>query len=258
MKGLIIATLGLAYVSSSYGATINISTGVASWQVSGPGVSTVQATTLSLAQQNSAWAVPPVGSNWISWGSVQGTSCLVGQTPGTGCANTLTNAAGDTWLYTLTISSLTLVGATSGALNFIYGSDNRVSLTVGLNNGVNTWNNGTNTNGNAFNTLGCSGDGDVGKTQATYNNCVTLLTFNASNLNADGSLTISATNQNDPIPSVNAGQLCPQCGNPTGFILAGFISNTGNGAGAAAPEPATFGLIALFGVAGLAFRRKRS
>ncbi len=256
MKGILI-TLGLAYVSSTYGATINISTGVANWQVSGPNVIGASATTLSLAQQNAAWAVPPVGSNWISWGSVQGTSCLVGQTPGVACASTLTNPAGDTWSYNLTISALTLGGATSGALNFIFGSDNRVTLTVGRNNVVSTWNNGTTTNGNAFNTLGCSGGGAAGNTQASYNNCVSLLTFNSSNLNVDGSLTIFAANQNDPIPSVNPGEICTACGNPTGFILEGFISNTGNGSGAATPEPATFGLVALFGVAGLAFRRKR-
>ena len=112
MKTLL--AIGLATAAISFANVVDISTGVASWQVSGPGVSgTVAATTLTTAQTNGSWAPAPAGSNWISWGSVQGTSCVVGQTPGNGCANALFNSSGDIWTYSLTINSAQLAGATA-------------------------------------------------------------------------------------------------------------------------------------------------
>jgi len=257
MKGFLTFTLGVAAVATTFGATINISTGTnnAAWQVFVPGSGFVAATSLTVAQQNGTWAPAPIsispisGSNWVSYGAVQGTSCVVGQTPGNGCANALINPNGDIWTYTLTISAASL-GATSGNLNFIFGSDNRVSVFVGNNSVSQVWG-GNGPNGNGFNPLGCSGTPNptsAGNTQAQYNNCTGTVAFGAGNLNGDGSLTITAYNYNDPIVG------CPGCGNPTGFVLEGTLS-TG---AAATPEPATISMVVLAGLAGLALRRKRT
>jgi hypothetical protein len=100
-----IVAIGLAAAGITFGGIINLSTGTnnANWQISGPGVSgTVAATSLTVAQQNGTWAPAPIsispisGANWLSWSNVQGTSCVVGQTPGNGCASTLFNTSGDT------------------------------------------------------------------------------------------------------------------------------------------------------------------
>ena len=254
MKALLTFALGVATVATSFGATINISTGTgnAAWQVFIPGSGNVAAVSLTAAQSNPAsWAPAPAGSSWVSYGATQGTSCPTAATgPANGCASPLTNPNGDTWTYTLTISAANL-GATTGSLNFIFGSDNRVNLFVGNNATAQIWNGGSNTNGTGYNPLGCSGTPSptsAGNTQATYNNCVGTVSFGAANLNGDGSLTLTAYNFNDPIPG------CPACGDPTGFVLEG-TALTG---AAATPEPATFGLVALAGLAGLALRRKRS
>ena len=255
MKKLIV--IGLVTTAISFGGIINIATGTnnGNWQVSGPGVvGTVAATSLTVAQQNGTWAPAPIsispisGANWLSWGAVQGTSCVVGQTPGNGCANTLFNSGGDTWLFTLNISAATL-GSTSGSANFIFGADNRVSLALGINSTPQIWNGGSNVNGTGFNPLGCSGavaPTSAGNTQAQYNNCVGNETFNVTNLNGDGSLTITATVVNDPIPG------CPACGDPVGFVLEGTIS-TGV---TVTPEPGTFGLFGGAVLVLFAFRRK--
>jgi len=247
MKGLLTFTLGMAAVATSFGATIDISTGSAAWGVFVPGGSLISATSVA---GNGAWAPAPAGSSWVSFGADQSTSCVIGQTPGTGCASTLINPAGDIWTYQLIISAASL-GATSGTLNFIFGSDNRVNLFVGSAAGALVWDGGNSSNGTGFNPLGCSANPptSAGNTQATYNLCTSTVAFGAGQLNGDGSLTLTAYNFNDPsIPA------CPACGNPTGFVLEGDIL-TG---AAATPEPATFGLVALAGLAGLALRRKRS
>ena len=143
MKGLLIITLGLAAAAGAFGAVIDIGTGIgnAPWQVFDPSLGFVPATSLSTAQQNGAWAPPPTGSDWVSFGSNQGTSCSVGQTPGNGCASTLLNPAGDTWQYVLNISAAQL-GATSGTVNFVFGAQDVSSrfgglmhLTIGLHPG---------------------------------------------------------------------------------------------------------------------------
>jgi hypothetical protein len=257
MKVFLRFAIGVGLATSAFGAVINISTGTnnANWQVSGPGIAVpITATSLTVAQQNGTWAPAPIsispisGANWVSFGSAQGTSCVVGQAPGNGCANALNNPSGDLWVYTLTISSGALGGATSGTLNFIFGADNRVNLFVGNEPGEN-WNGGSNTNGTGYNPLGCSGNPptSAGNTQANYNNCVGTVSFNASDLIA-GALTLTANVNNDPIPG------CPTCGDPTGFVLEGTLAPN---AASAVPEPATFGLMALAGLAGLALRRRR-
>ncbi|MGD0298217.1 MAG: PEP-CTERM sorting domain-containing protein [Bryobacteraceae bacterium] len=240
MKTLL--AIGLATATISFANVVDISTGVASWQVFGPGVSgSVAATMLSTPQTNASWAPAPTGSSWISWGSVQGTSCVVGQTPGNGCANTLFNPAGDTWDYSLTISSADLGGKTSGSLNFIFGADNAVNLFVG-NEPNETW--------SSFNPLGCSGNPptSAGGSQATYNNCVGTVNFNASDLTGSGSLVLEALVTNAAING------CPACGDPTGFVLEGDITTAGSSS--AVPEPAALPLIGLAGVALLWIRRR--
>ena len=193
MKTILQFALGSAFAAAAFGGVINISTGTnnANWQVSGPGVvGTVAATSLTVAQQNGTWAPGPIsispisGANWVSWGSIQGTSCVVGQTPGNGCANTLFNVNGDAWTYSLNITAAAL-GSTSGTLNFIFGADNRVSLLTGNNSVAEVWNGGSNVNGTGFNPLGCSGTPptSAGNTQAQYNNCTGTVGFSAANLN---------------------------------------------------------------------------
>jgi hypothetical protein len=107
-----ILALALVTGALSFGAAITISTGTASWDVSGPGVSgLVAATTLTTGENNGTWAPAPTGSSWLSWGAVEGTSCVVGQTPGNGCADTNFNAtSGDTWAYILTVSAAEPIG----------------------------------------------------------------------------------------------------------------------------------------------------
>jgi hypothetical protein len=257
MKVLLHVVVCAALAGATFGGVINISTGTnnAIWQVSGPGIAVpVTATSLTVAQQNGTWAPAPIsispisGANWVSYSSVQGTSCVVGQTPGNGCANTLANPNGDTWTYSLTISAASL-GATSGTLNFIFGADNRVVLGVGNGGPSEAWNTGAPTNGNAFNPLGCSGTPptSAGNTQAQYNNCVGTVSFSAGNLNGDGSVTLTALVANDPIVG------CPTCGDPTGFVLEGTLSTTP----VTTPEPATFALVGLAGLAGIVLRRRR-
>jgi len=252
MKGLLTFTLGMAAVATSFGATIDISTGSAAWQVYLPSAGSVVAVTS--VSPNGTWAPAPSGSSWVSYGANESISCGVGQTPGNGCAHTLINPSGDTWAYQLTISAATL-GDVAGTLNFIFGSDNRVNLFIGNTPSALVWNGGSNTNGTGFNPLGCSGTPptSAGNTQAEYNNCTGTVSFGAGQLNGDGSLTLIAYNYNDPIVGVG-GVPCPACGDPTGFVLEG-TALTG---AAATPEPATFGLVALAGLAGLALRRKRS
>ena len=254
MKGLFTVALGLASVATTFGAVINLSTGTnnAAWQVFVPGTGFVTATSLTVAQQNGSWAPAPIsispisGSNWVSYGSNQGTSCAVGQTPGNGCANAVINPNGDVWAYQLTISAATL-GATSGNLNFIFGADNRVNLFVGNNSLAQVWG-GSAPTGTGFNPLGCSGTPvtSAGNTQAQYNTCTGVVTFSAGNLNGDGSLTLTAYAFNDPST--------PGAGNPTGFVLEG-TALTG---AALTPEPATFGMVAIAGLAVVALRRKQS
>ena len=254
MKVFFSVALGVAVAATTFGATIDVSTGVAGWQVFDPNVgSNVAATTLTLSQQNPSWAPAPSGSAWVSYGSNEGTGCTVQQTPGIGCAHPTGNPNGsDTWVYTLTITAAQL-GATDGTLNFVFGSDNRVNLFVGNNNPPSQLWTGqppNNSNGSGFSPLGCSGlpgPTSAGSTQLTYDNCLSTVSFNAASLNGDLSLTLFAYNFNDPIPG------CPACGNPTGFVLEGTLLSGVT----ATPEPATFGLVALAGLAGLALRRKR-
>ena len=248
MKGLFSVALGLATVATTFGGLININTGVANWQYYSTATSSF-VNAVVVVPTNGTWAPAPTSSSWVSFGAIEGTSCAVGQTPGNGCAHTLVNPLGDVLTYQLVISAASL-GATSGTVNFVFGSDNRVTMFVGTGPPSYIWNGGSSSNGTGFNPLGCSANPptSAGSSQATYNNCTTTVSFNASTLNADGSLTLTAYNYNDPIPG------CPACGDPTGWILAGTVS-TG---AAATPEPATFGLVALAGLAGLALRRKRS
>jgi hypothetical protein len=246
---------GLAVAASAFGELIDISTGAgnAAWEVFDPSQGLVPATPLTAAEQNGTWAPPPIGSSWVSFGSDQGTSCVIGQTPGNGCANTLTNPGGDPWQYTLNISAAQL-GATSGALNFVFGGDDSVNLFVGggpgaLNATGQFWNQGPGLGG--FADLGCSADAgptNAGSTQASYATCTTGVAFNASFLNADGSLTITAFVDNAPIAG------CPACGDPTGFVLSGDITTT---SAAAAPEPGNFFLITFAALVGYAAHRRR-
>ncbi len=213
--------VSLATAALSFGAVIDISTGTgnANWQVTG-----VAAVSLTTAQVNAAWAPAPAGASWVSWNAQQGTSCALGQNPGTGCANTLSNPSGDTWQYTLTIPASALAGSSSGTLNFIFGADSRVSLTIGQQS-PEVWNGGSTTNGDGFSPLGCSGNPptSAGSTQQKYVNCVNSVPFSPSDLNADGSLTLTAIVNNDPIPD------CPLCGDPTAFILSGtLVTEPGN------------------------------
>jgi hypothetical protein len=232
--------IGLATATISFANVIDISTGSASWQVSGPGVSgSIAATTLTTAETNGSWAPAPTGSSWISWSAVQGISCVVGQTPGNGCANALFNPAGDTWAYSLTISSAQLGGVTSGSLNFIFGADDSVNLFVG-NEPVEHW--------SSPNPLGCSGNPptSAGGSQATYNTCVGTVNFNASDLTGAGGLNLTGYVTNAAING------CPACGDPTGFVLEGDITT----ASSAVPEPTALPLIGVAGVALLWIRRR--
>ena len=169
MKGLLTCTLGLAIAATTFGATIDISTGTgnAAWQVFDLSQGQfVAATSLTTAQNNGTWAPAPTGTSWVSWGTQQGTSCVVGQTPGNGCASTNFNTTnGDTWTYMLNISAAAL-GATSGTLNFVFGSDNTVNLFVGngpptgtsVSSVGNYWNQ-TGPPAGGFGNLGCSNPG---------------------------------------------------------------------------------------------------
>lgn len=239
--------VGVALCATARGGAIDISTGVALWQLTGG-----TATTLTVGQQNGTWAPAPAGSAWISSSSSEGTSCVVGQTPGNGCATALTNPAGDLYVFTLTVSAASL-GTTSGSLNYIFGADSDVSLAIGLGGSPQLWNSGS--PGAAFNPLGCSGTPptSAGNTQGTYNTCTGTVNFNAANLNGDGSLTLSASVTNAPIVG------CPACGDPMGFVLEGDIL-TGGTLPPSVPEPATFGLMAVAGAALIArrFVTKRS
>jgi hypothetical protein len=244
--------IALSAFGTAFGATINISTGSALWQVDDPNLGYVPATVLTAGEPNPAWATAPAGSSWVSFGAVQGVSCVVGQTPGNGCSSIIMNPNGDLWVYSLTIPAASL-NSSIGVLNFIFGGDNRVNVFVGNNSEIETWNTGSETNGIAYEQLACSGlpPTNAGNTQASYNNCTGTVPFGASNLNGDGSLSIYAYAYNDPIPG------CPICGNPSGFLLEGTLTTLGSNGNSPVPEPASFGLVSLAGLVGLAFRMKR-
>jgi hypothetical protein len=74
MKSFLALVLAMAAAASVFGTTIDISTGVAAWQVFTQGSGFVPATVLTVAQQNGTWAPAPSGSEWVSFGSTQGTS----------------------------------------------------------------------------------------------------------------------------------------------------------------------------------------
>jgi hypothetical protein len=237
IKRLLSCALAMAAGVTAFGASINIDTGVASWEVFGPGTGELAAVSVS---PNGSWAPAPTGSSWVSFSSVASTSCVVGQTPGNGCANTLINPGGDVWEYSLTLSAATL-GATSGHVSFVFGADDQVNMFVG-NEPVQIW--------SGANPLGCSGTTSPSSAGGTNPyTCNTSITFNASDLNGDGSLTLTAFVLNDPIPD------CPACGDPTGFVLDGTL--TSGAVGGPVPEPLTFGLVGFAGVAGWAIRRRR-
>ena len=182
----------------------------------------------------------PTGTSWISWSPVQGTSCVVGQTPGNGCADALFKSSGDIWTYSLKISSAQLADATAGSLNFIFGADDSVNLFVGNEPGE-FW--------SSPNPLGCSGapPTSAGGSQATYDNCVRTVHFNASDLTGAGALMLTGFVTNAAING------CPACGDPTGsFSKATLPLNS-----SAVPEPAALPLIGVVGVALLWIRRRR-
>lgn len=248
MKRIFPIALAMVSVGTIFGATINLNTGVASWQVFAQGNGGI--ISAIVVSPNGAWAPAPLGSSWVSYGAQQSTSCTGNQVPGSGCASANFNSGGDILTYTLTISAAAL-GATSGSLNYVFGSDSRVNLFVGNNSSNQNWG-GTAPTGNGFNPLGCSGTPvtSAGNTQTTYNNCLGIVTFSAANLNQDGSLTLTAYSFNDPI----VGCAAAACGNPTGFILEGTVV-TG---AAPTPEPATFGLVGMASLVGLAVRRMKN
>jgi hypothetical protein len=86
----------------------------------------------------------------------------------------------------------------------------------------------------------------AGSSQGTYNNCVSTVNFNASDLTGAGALTLTGYVTNAAING------CPACGDPTGFVLEGDITTTSS----AVPEPAALPLIGVAGVALLWIRRK--
>ena len=230
MKIFLSLALGAASVTA-FGAIFNINTGVANWQYNLPNSTTGSAV---MASANGTWAPAPTGSAWVSFGPNEGISCIVGQTPGNGCASSNFSINGDVITYTLTFSAATL-GATSGTFSAIFGADNRVQLNVGVNSLAQV------NNGTAYNPLSCATA--AGATSAGNTNpysCPTVA-FNASVLNPDGSLTITALDFNDFVRG----------GNPSGFVLAGTIRTGAQ----VVPEPATIGMVGLVGIVGLAAAR---
>jgi len=221
MKGLFSIAAGLALAATTFAATISTGTpGGAAWTVYNPATGTfvhhqMLPRRTGLGQGTGSLSVG-------SYGAIEGTSCVVGQTPGNGCAHTFDQPQRDIWTYQLVISAATCrdLGNVEPSSS---GSDNRVSMFVATTRRILIWRLWA--NGNGFNPL-CNG----------------TATYAPANLNGDGSLTITAYDYNDPMVPA-----CPGCGNPSGFIVS-------------APSPlaprtrgtATFGLVALAGVAGLA------
>ena len=244
MKRFFPIAIAMVTVGTAFGATINLNTGVAAWQVYSPLTGSVISAVV--VSPNGAWAPAPTGSSWVSISSVQSTSCIGNQTPGNGCANANFNAGGDVFSYTLTISAASL-GATSGSLNFVFGSDSRVNVFIGNANSAQNWG-GQVAPGTGSSTLGCSGTPvtSAGSAQATYNNCLSTIAFNAAALNNDGSLTLFAYSFNDPTTT--------GAGNPSGFLFEGTAVTPLVGT----PEPATFGLVGVASLVGLAVRRKKN
>lgn len=151
------------------------------------------------------------------------------------------------WLFELSISAADL-GATSGSLSFVFGADDRVQLFVGNGGTEQDWGSLSPLQ-EGSNPLGCSANG--GPTSAGSSNpysCLTSVTFDAANLNGDGSLTLFAYDDNDPIGG------CPACGDPSGFVLAGTLSP--GGSLTSVPEPLTLSLFGA-GLAGAVAMRRR-
>lgn len=258
MRLISLCGLGLIGALSAFCASITLNTGQALWMVTPPsGGSTMQALAVS---PNAAWVTPPAGASWVSWSSVQSLSCTAsgaGSTIGTDCANGLYTPAGpDVAVYSLTFTSAQLGGATSGALTLSFAADNRLALNVGQNSATYSWSGSpaNNTNGQGYTALGCAtGAGATGP--ASGGNCQSIL-FNASNLSANGSLTLTVYDFNDPLPAFGAPGTAPQgFGNPSGLLMVGSLTTNTNDI-QSIPEPATLGLTTA-GLAALAFFKKR-
>jgi len=234
MKTVSSYALGLVAVANAFGGPIDVSTGVAAWQVYTDTTGNISA----IAQTpNSVWAPAPLGSSWVSWGVDQSLSCVVFQTPGQGCASALVNPTGDVSVYQLVVTAAQLNGATSGSVNFVFGSDNRANLFVG--NEYNENSGGFGPTATGYDPLSCSAPGgstNAGNTQFSYANCTTAVPFSSGDLGSDGSLTIVAYVLNLPIAN------CPACGDPTGFVLGGTLTPD---TASATPEPATIGLVGI-------------
>ena len=229
MKKLISLALGVAVAAISFGAPITLNTGSAAWQVATTGVGLGPVTPLNAAQANPGnWVAAPGGASWISAtylavnpssnALLQGTPCGVAGTAGTNCAYNLFTAGGDTYHYNLVIpNSVLLANTASGGGAATFQFTGDDYASVFVGN-----------------QLGVTYAGGPGALSS-----VKTINYTVADLNVNGDLVIDAYAYNNPA----AGN-----GNPTGFLLAGNISGV--------PEPATFGLIALAGLAGIAARRK--
>ena len=230
-KFALFAVAALATSAISFGALI-LDTGLASpgWQVATTGVGLGTATILTPAQSvgNPAWIAAPNSSKWItgtylavnpgSNAALQGTPCsAVGGNPGVNCAYG-TFTANDSYNYVLQISAASLAAQSASA-----GGTVSVQFTGD--------DRATLYVGNRLGVMNAAGPGTL--------SAVTNITFTAADLNA-GALTIYAIVNNN---SANFNG-----GNTTGFVLTGNLTG--------APEPATFGLLAVAGLAGIAARRK--
>ena len=226
--------------SSLFATTVNLNTGVAAWQGSGPNVTgSVAAQNLGAGGAlgvnptgNTAWLTPPAGSGWIS------TLATDGQIPQPS-GPTLTGLPG-TYTFTFTFATAGL----GGSLSYISAGDNQVTVVVSLNGTpINTFNHPGNTL-NAGSAPGCAflpaGSTICGPPPAQGEVGPGTITWAAGGA---GTITITATVVNTQPPSPS----------PVGFLLGGTATFTDPGV----PEPSTYAMLGLGSVALIAARIRR-
>ena len=223
--------LPLLFSGSMFGAIINLNTGVAAWQGSGPNVVGTGAVSNLGVSPNSVWLTAPAGSQWV------GTQLTDGVLP------PATSGLPGTYLFDFSFNTAGL----GGSLSYVTAADNQGTVEVSLDGTpINTFAHPANAFPTGTGTFGCAflpladttcttpAPGQVGPGTISWG------------AGGAGTVRIRATVVNGQPPNPS----------PVGFLLIGSATTIDAPTGGDVPEPSTFAMLALGGVGLLAVRRR--